>query len=203
MKVRTAELLRNNRGQSLLETALIMPLLIWIVLNVVNLAYFFLVGINLSGTSRTATLYSIMGGATPAAGATLPSPGGPSNLLSITYLAYQDMTGALWSPTAATVQVCSPVLGINATGTGTVNQVPNCQQCTNSGCNSVSGASISPSLDKDPEAPTFVLNQVAITYTFPTLFPGRILNLPLAATSLCSSSGSCTFTRYAEMRAMN
>lgn len=194
--------LRNSKGQSLLETALIIPLLMWLVLNVVNLAYFFLVAINLSGSSRTSALYSITGSATPSA-AVLPPVGGASTLLSVTYLAYQDMTGALWNPTGATVQVCSPILGINATGSGTVNQVPNCQRCTSSACNSATGASIDPSLDKDPEAPSFVLNQVAIIYTFPTLFPGRMFNLPLAATSLCNSSGSCTFTRYAEMRAMN
>ena len=33
---------KNSRGQSLVETALMLPLLILLVLNVVNLGYFFL-----------------------------------------------------------------------------------------------------------------------------------------------------------------
>src|SRR5947207_11410516 len=88
----------STRGQSLVEAALMLPLLIMLVLNVVNLGYFFLVVINLTGTARTATLYSIEGPSTPAA-TELPGSGwtapATTNLVSVTYLAFQDMTGAL------------------------------------------------------------------------------------------------------------
>lgn len=196
--------LRRSRGQSLVETALILPLLVMIVLNVVNLAYFFLLLINLTGSARTATIYSIEGASTPAA-SQLPGSGGSSpttSLLSVTYLAYQDMTGAMWNPTGASVQVCSPInisggSGVNGTG---VNQKSNCETCTSSGCGAAGSGSPAPSAD--PEAPTFVLNRVQITYTFNTLIPGTIFNLPLQATPICNA-GTCTFTRYAEMRAMN
>jgi hypothetical protein len=195
----------RSRGQSLVETMLVLPLLIMIVLNVVNLAYFFLVMINLTGSARTATIYSIEGSSTPAA-SQLPSAGGGSpttSLLSVTYLAYQDMTGAMWNPTGASVQVCSPInidalnSGVNGTG---VNQRANCETCTSSGCGAAGGGAPVPSAD--PEAPTFVLNQVHITYTFNTLIPGTIFNLPLQATPICNA-GTCVFARYAEMRAMN
>lgn len=195
----------RSRGQSLVETALILPLLIMIVLNVVNLAYFFLVLINLTGSARTATIYSIEGSSTPAA-SQLPGSGGGSpttSILSVTYLAYQDMTGAMWNPTGASVQVCSPI-NTNASGSGVngtgVNQKSNCETCTSSGCGAAGAGSPAPSAD--PEAPTFVLNRVQITYTFNTLIPGTIFNLPLQATPICNA-GTCTFTRYAEMRAMN
>ena len=198
--------MKRSRGQSLVETMLILPLLVMIVLNAVNLAYFFLVMINMTGTARTSTLYSILGASTPAA-SQLPGSGGASpttSLLSVTYLTYQDMTGALWNPTSASVQVCSPInidsLGSGVNGTLT-NQRANCETCTSAGgCSSAGGGSPVPSAD--PEAPTFVLNRVQITYTFSTLLPGTIFNLPLQATPICNA-GTCTFTRYAEMRAMN
>lgn len=200
---------RNSRGQSLVETALMLPLLLLLVCNVVNLGYFFLVIVNLTGASRTSTMYSIEGSATPAA-SQLPSSGGASpatNLLSVTYLAFQDMTGALWNPTGATLQVCSPI-NVNAgTGSG-VNtqggqQLANCETCdTTSGCVAANGYSGNPAPSADPEQPTFVLNQVDIHYTFSTLIPGTIFNIPLQASAMCNS-GTCTFIRSARMRAMN
>jgi len=181
-----------------------LPLLVMVVLNVVNLAYFFLVAVNLTGASRTATLYSIMGSSTPAA-AVLPSSGGASpttNLASVTYLTFQDMTGALGNPTGASVRVCSPInitanSGVNGTGASLRS---NCETCTSSGC-SAAGAG-SPLQPADPEAPNFILNQVLITYTFNTLIPGKLFNIPLQASPLCNSGGNCIFKRQASMRVL-
>jgi Flp pilus assembly protein TadG len=205
---------RSSRGQSLVETALMLPLLIMIVLNVVNLAYFFLVVVNLTGAARTSVLYAIEGGETPSARA-LPSAGGTTpgtNTGSVTYLTFQDLTGAVWNPTSVTVQVCSQSntnssqQGANF-NTGNVLRT-NCETCTSSGCSAAGNGSPVP--DFDPEARTttttggFVLNQVRITYTFKALIPGQIFNIPLRAFSgICTAAGSCTFTRQAEMRAMN
>jgi hypothetical protein len=205
MNLRAPKSTRNSRGQSLVETVLMLPLLLLIVCNVVNLGYFFLVIVNLTGASRTATMYSTQGSATPAA-SPLPPSGGASpttNLVSVTYLAFQDMTGALWNPTSASVQVCSPIningsnSGVNGTG---ANQKANCETCTSaSGCTAAGTGSPAPFAD--PEAPSFVLNQVDITYTFSTLIPGTIFNIPLQASALCNS-GTCTFVRSARMRAL-
>jgi Flp pilus assembly protein TadG len=191
---------RKSRGQSLVETALMLPLLIMLVLNVVNLGYFFLVIINLTGAARTATLYAIQGSATPAA-SQLPNPGSASTIGSVTYLTFQDMTGSLWNPTSASVQVCTEVnisasSGTNGTGNATKS---NCVTCTSSSCGAVGTGSPAP--NADPEAPTFLLNRVDIAYTFNTLIPGTIFNIPLQASAMCNS-GSCTFSRHAEMRAM-
>jgi len=185
-----------------------------VVLNVVNLAYFFLAAVNLTGAARSGVLYAIEGGATPAAGA-IPSSGGSSpttNTGSVTYLVYQDLTGAVWNPTGVSVQVCSQA-NLNASqqganfNTGNVLRT-NCQTCTSSSCGASGNGSPVP--DFDPEARTttttggFALNQVRITYTFNVPIPGRIFSIPLQAFSgICTAAGSCTFTRQAEMRAMN
>ena len=213
-------------GQSLVETAFMLPLLVLLVLNVVNLGYFFLVIVNLTGAARSATLYSTQGGATPFAGS-IPSSGGSAPTTttnSVAYLIYQDLTGALGSPTSVTVQVCSQAnldstgAGVN-TDTGSVQRT-NCETCTSgSGCSPANGSATSTSYDGtpvpdvDPEAastsckPTshcgpFVLNQVQIKYVFKTLIPGKIFNIPLQASAMCNG-GTCTFYRMAEMRSMN
>ena len=38
---------RGSSGQALIETALVLPLLLFIVLNAVNFAYFFLMALNI------------------------------------------------------------------------------------------------------------------------------------------------------------
>ena len=206
MIVRKTHRFGNSRGQSLVETALMLPLLLLVVFNVVNLGYFFLVLLNLTGASRTSTEYAIMGASTPAQ-TTLPSPGPgsanctPTTNLTVAYVVQQDMCGALWNPTGSTVtsvQVCTSGIGVNGSG---ATQKSNCQTCSGNSCQSV--VTTPPAtLGPDPEAPNFVLNQVEITYTFNTLIPGKIFNIPLQASSMCSS-GTCTFIRRANMRAMN
>lgn len=219
MKFRRPTRFSSSRGQSLVETALILPLLIMIVLNVVNLGYFFLVAVNLQGAARSGVLYAIQGASTPSVSA-IPSSGGTTpgtSTASVTYLVFQDLTGAVWNPTSVTVQVCSQA-NVDSSGAG-VNTVTggvirsNCETCSSgNGCTPVNGAAAptgykgDPVPDFDPEASTtsggFVLNQVRITYTFNTLIPGKIFNIPLQASAMCNS-GTCTFIRQAEMRAMN
>jgi len=210
MNLRQSKSKLNNRGQSLVETALMLPLLLMVVLNVVNLGYFFLIVTNLTGAARTSTLYSIEGSYTPYAQQEAPSGtatagSGTGGILStpgtVAYTVFQDLTGALWNPTAASVQVCTQMninsgTGVNGSGT---SQLANCETCTSSGCGSAGAGSPAPSAD--PEAPNFVLNQVDITYNFNTLIPGKIFNIPLQASALCNS-GSCTFKRRARMRSM-
>jgi Flp pilus assembly protein TadG len=201
-----SKLKKASRGQSLVETALMVPLLILLVLNAVNFGYFFLVIVNLTGAARSSALYSIEGSYTPYAQQE-PGSGGSTPTTStgtVTYTAYQDLTGAVWNPTGASVQVCSQMntnssgSGVNGTGSG---QIANCETCTSStGCGSAGAGTLS-TPSADPEAPNFVLNQVDIQYTFNTLIPGTIFNIPLQASAMCNS-GTCTFTRRACMRSM-
>ena len=194
----------GNRGQALVETALVTPLLVLLVLNVVNFGYFFWVTLNLTAASRTSAIYSVMGSSTPAA-TQLPSPGPPTNVLTVSYLTQQDMTGPLAGVSSASIQICSPInlngLNSGVNNPGTTNQKSNCVTCSGSTCGSVSTGAPVP--NADPEAPTFVLNRVDIVYTFRPLIPGFAFTLPLRASAMCNASGVCTFARHAEMRSMN
>ena len=193
--MRIRKRLRSCSGQSLVETALIMPLLLIVVLNAVNFAFFFLMALNITAASHSSAIYSIMGGATPAAIA-LPKAGPVSDL------AYQDLTGAVYSPsTNAGVWVCSPSVGIlNA---GTVNQ--------KSACTSVGSIGSFPASEPDPElntsnaVPAFMLNRVDIAYRFTPPIPLMPFNIIVLASPACTSSGgivSCTFYRHSVMRVM-
>jgi Flp pilus assembly protein TadG len=197
-QMRIAKLTRDSRGQGLVETVLMLPLLILLTLNVVNLAYFFLVITNLTGAARSGTEYASLGTSSPAA-TPPPSPGpatGANGSLTVAYVVQQDMTGALWSPTGSNtqIQICSIALGFQASG-----GLPNCETCTGTTCGTAGAGTPQPSAD--PEA-VFSLHEVTINYTFSTLVPGTIFNIPLQASGMCNG-GSCTFIRRARMRVMN
>lgn len=192
--MRIGRLARNSSGQSLVETALVLPVMMVVLLNALNFGYYYLVALDLTSASRSGSLYGMIGSATPASTA-LPPATGTSNL-TVSYLTYQDLTGSLIAPGNATVQVCSAALGVAGSGS---TQTANCETCTSSAaCGTTPGAG-NPVPNSDPEAPTFVLNRVDVTYTFSPLIPGRPFGLFLL--SLCPAS-KCTFSRHLSMRAM-
>ena len=201
MFIHKRSLARDSRGQSLVETTLMIPLLLLLILNAVNVGYFLLVTLNLTSATRNGIEYAIQGSSTPSNG-TLPSATG-TNASAVSYLIYQDMTGALNAPGGVKVQVCSVNLGSSGSGSSATS---NCQTCTNSGCAGGTVSSGSPIPDADPESANgFALNRVDVTYKFNTLVPATPFNLIVASFPTCSSSGgavSCTFARHAEMRAM-
>ena len=182
-----------NSGQSMVETALVLPLLLMIIFNAVNFGYYFLVALNLAAAPRSGVEYSILGFLSPGALA-LPAAGPSSTTTTVSYLTYQDMTGALHAASSASIQVCSKSLGLNAPGTN--NQTAKC---------SVFPSGSFPGVGKDPESPTFVLHQVDVKYTFTPLIKGTPFNIALLPAANCSSSGtfSCTFHRQALMRALD
>ena len=60
---------KQQSGQALIETILVLWLLLLpVLLNALNMAYFFLAVLNLQSAPHKAGLYAIMGSATPAAG---------------------------------------------------------------------------------------------------------------------------------------
>ena len=206
MKLGKRRLIESSRGQSIVETAIVLPVLLLLVFNVVNLAYFFLVIVNLAGAARTSTFYATEGSYTPYA---LTQPvAGSSNCTTapnaVTCLAFQDLTGAVWNPTNSsnTIRVCSNS-NINTSGQGTTgsgaSQVSLCETCTSSGCSAPAVGSPAPSAD--PEAPNFVANEVTINYQFSNLIPGTIFNAALLSIPGCNGN-TCTFTRKAVMRSM-
>jgi Flp pilus assembly protein TadG len=200
--MRVPKLVRESSGQALIETVLLLPLLLAIVLNAINFGYFFLMALNITSSARTSGLYSIMGSATPAAIA-LPKAGPTATTTTVSYLAYQDLTGAVYSPsTNAGVQVCSPSVGVlNA---GTVNQKSQCSAFGSVG--SFPAADVDPELNSGSTAPAFLLNRVDVAYQFTPPIPLMPFNILVLASPACTTTGgsvSCTFYRHTQMRAMN
>lgn len=186
---------RSESGQSLVETALLLPMVLMLLFNAVNFGYYFLIAVNIAAAPRTGAAYSIQGNASPTA-SSLPAAGPSSTNTSVSYLTYQDLTGAIYSPSGTPVQVCSAVLGVNSAGNTTQTAK----------CASYGSTYTFPAPASDPESPNFVLNEVDVAYTFTPLINGTMFNIFTLAAPTCSSSGgsvSCTFHRKVAMRAMN
>jgi hypothetical protein len=158
-----------------------------LIFNAVNFGFYFLVALNLSASTRSGTLYSIQGSATPK-NLSLPI------LTSVRDLTRQDLQGALALFSTASVRVCSAADSGTTGGTG--------------GCRTYGSATFQAltSTDADPEPTLFVQNRVDIAYTFKPIIPGTPFGITLLATPSCTSSSgtiSCTFYRHVSMRAMN
>jgi Flp pilus assembly protein TadG len=194
--------MKGCRGQALLETALMIPLMLLVVLNALNLGYFFFVTVNLTAATRTGAEYSMLG---PGAPGTTNYPPANTGSMPVTALIYQDLTGAVWNAGNATIQVCSPSVIVSGAGPSGTPVRANCVICTSSAtCSSATGttgASATFVPDTDPEA-AFVLNRVDVQYSFPPLIPGSPFNLVLIGNLYNSGTGQYTFYRHIEMRAM-
>jgi len=195
MRIRRARFTACNSGQTLIETALVVPFMLTLIFNIVNFGYFFLVALNVASAPRSGVEYAMMGTSTPA-GKSLPAAGPASTNTTVAYLVYQDMTGALYSPsTNASIQVCSKVLGLNSTGLATQTAK----------CATYGTYASPPSPASDPESPNLVLQRVDVSYQFSPLIPGTPFGLALLPASVCSSSNgtiTCPFHRQVSMRAM-
>ena len=165
MRSMRVNLLRRREGQSLLESALVLPILLVMVFNAINLGYCFFTYLNLATAPRQGAEYSIQGPSTIQG-----DPFPPAS--DVWSLVNSGISGAI--PTAANtpVRLCIISLGINDTGIGTPNQVPNCG-------NYGTGTGTFSALQPDPEAPLLVLNRVDIQYTITPLIPGAAFNMGL------------------------
>ncbi len=209
MRMGKLAVVQGSSGQSLVEAVLVTPILLLIVLNAINFGYFLLVALNLEAAPRTGILYSIIGSQTP--GTTVlplaaPTGSGTSSSTAtnaVTYLTYKDIAGGLNLSSNAIIQVCSKSVGVTGTGT---SQTANCVNCSSYTSKCSTGALSGQSPDSDPEASTFVLNRVDISYTFRLLIPGTPFGAVLLPSSACSLTGgniSCTIHRQVSMRAMD
>lgn len=176
----------SELGQSLLETALLLPLLLVLVFNAVNFGYFFVVALHLASAPRAGVEYSIQGFSTPAA-LQLPDPGPTGTEGTVSRLTLRDMSGLL-NGSAAVVRVCStrvdPTSPVN--NPGQPNQTAKCV--------TYNGAATFSSPDADRESPLFVLNRVDVQYTFTPLINASPFGIPLTPT--------LTFHRQVSMRSM-
>jgi Flp pilus assembly protein TadG len=175
-------ILRDTRGQSLVELAVMMPIFALLMCYAVDFGYFFLAAANISSSARVATQYSILGYQGPAQSA-LANAGPVTDSTSVASLASAELASLVNSATTTTIGVCSKALGMSTANT----KLP---KCSNYG---VTGTTYTPVAD--PEAPRFVLQRVDITYTVQPPVP-----ISFFGTSLLPSM---TFHRQVSMRAMD
>jgi Flp pilus assembly protein TadG len=90
METRKHSLARDSRGQSLVETALMIPLLLVLILNAVNFGYFLLVTLNLTSAARSGIEYAIQG-SSAVANSSLPQASG-SAATTVSSLISQECT---------------------------------------------------------------------------------------------------------------
>jgi hypothetical protein len=175
---------KRDSGQSLIETALILPVLITLILNAVNVGYYFLVALNMTAAPRYAVLYSIQGGQTPQVPA-VPSAGPTTDVTSVSALALASFGGAINGGSSAIIRVCTKSNGV--TGSGSSLKA----SCTvyNSGSDPFG------TVAADNRAPSFILHRVDIQYTVTPLIPGGAFNLAVPS--------NLNFRRSISMRAMD
>src|SRR5438477_5930302 len=198
----------SQSGQSIVETLLMMPLLLTLLLNAVNFGYYFVYLVNLTGSHRSGAEYAIMGGASTAATA-VPKTGPDTAPLTVSYDTYQDLTGAIYAPkTQGALQVCSPSAGGGVlVNPGTTTERASCDTFgTPPAGFTWTNPHSDPELNSGNTAPAFVLSRVDVAYKFTPLIPGEIFNIALFLVPSCMSTVgnvSCTFHRFSEMRTMN
>lgn len=172
-------LVRQSSGQSLVEIAFMMPILVLLLAYVIDFGYFFIAAANITSAARNAAEYSVLGYQSPS-GSTLPPAGPTTNNNTVAATALADLTSLLSSSTKTTVQVCSA-------SNGMTGNLPN---CTSYG---PAGTSYTPIAD--PEAPTFILQRVDVTYTIQPPIPLTFFSV--------SFLPNLSFHRQVSMRAMD
>jgi Flp pilus assembly protein TadG len=152
---------RGEQGQSLIETALGLPLMLGIAFNIINFGYFWFLVLTLSAAPRMGAQYATQGGA---AGTAVAAPG----TVAISNLVYDNLTNAIGGATIsnAAVQVCTSALGVSGSGPSQVAQ-----------CQTFGSYASPPPPVADPEAPVFVLDRVDVKYTVTPIIPGGAFNV--------------------------
>jgi Flp pilus assembly protein TadG len=147
----------ESEGSSLIETALVMPVLVLMLCFAIDIGYFFIVAANLVSSSRNAVLYSGQGYAAPAGGQ-LPSPGTSgslSDIAGVAGLAGGDLSGLANMTSKTTVEVCSKQIGVTQTSNGYITS-----------CSTFPSGTLRFTPDQDPESANGMLAQrVDVVYT--------------------------------------
>lgn len=149
----------KRQGQALIEFALILPLLLLLILNVVNFAAYIYAGITIANAARAGAQWMILGGAW--VGEPVPAPHD-----QVINLVTQDAS-VLPNAGSLQVRVCT----------------------NNAGSVSCTGSGSFPSPPTDPEAGLYVLASVDVNYTYQPLipafdFPGLGIHLTLPASNM-------------------
>ncbi|HEX7422887.1 MAG TPA: hypothetical protein VF311_03220 [Terriglobales bacterium] len=151
----------SQSGQSLLETAIALPLLLILAFNAINVGYFWFMVLALSAAPRHGVQYASQGGAA------LATSSAPSTS-SVKDIVYENLTNAISGATTsnASVQVCSVAKGVDST-------------THKASCDTWGPSYGFPSPDADPEAPVYVLNRVDVVYTVKPIIQGSAFSVIL------------------------
>lgn len=133
---------RSSSGQALVEYILVLPVVLVLIVNVVNFAGFFYAWIAVANASRAAADYAIMGGSTVRDLSTPVPSATVINSLIATDIA------SLPNKASLVVDICQRANNIVTTISGTCTAVPN-----------------------DPEANTYTVTTVDVTYTYQPFIP--------------------------------
>jgi Flp pilus assembly protein TadG len=175
----TSRLVRSTSGQSLVELAIAIPIMVLLLAYAVDYGYFFIAEAAITSATRNAVEYAGAGYQSPGQ-ATLPAAGPDTTANTVSSEAIAGLATFNTSSTTTSVQVCSKSNGISN----------NVAKCTNYG---PTATAYTPSTD--PEAPHFVLQRVDITYTVQPPIPLAFFKLSLLP--------NLTFHRQVSMRALD
>lgn len=143
----------GESGQALIEAALVIPLMILLILNVVNFGAFLHAWIAVANAARSGAQYWAIGGAMVTAPAT-PSEGQVTALV-------QNSLAMLPNNASVQVRVCSN----NPVRTPRINCVG-------------SGSTTAPPTDISEGSALYVLGTVDVSYTYRPLVPAAFLTMP-------------------------
>jgi Flp pilus assembly protein TadG len=141
---------KSRRGQSLLEFALILPLIFLVFVNIVNFGAFFYSWIVICNASRTGVQYMVLGGSS----INNPTPASPA--LIQTLITGEDVL-SLINPASVSVTTCID----NKSGGSDVYRSYLLASSTSSCTTGVA----------DPEPAYYVVATVDVTYTFQPIIP--------------------------------
>ncbi len=156
----------QDDGNSLIETALLLPVLLVLAFASIDLGYSMIVIANLASATRVASLYSAEGFASQAMTG-LPLAGPLSDNRSVAGLTSAELAGLLNRDSSTTIQVCTAAQGI-------LNSTP--------ACSSFGGGASGFTPDVDPESPNFLLHRVDVTYTVQPPIPLSFFSFQLIPT---------------------
>jgi hypothetical protein len=161
----------------LTETAIMLPILLAIVFNAINLGYFWFVGLTVAAAPRLGVEYVSQGGAALAV-SSIPSSTAVQTLVT------DNLENALGATSSnAGVRVCSST---SAAGVDSTSHI--------AGCDSFGMSYSFGSNTADPEAPVFVLNRVDVVYSVTPIIGGTAFRVVLPS--------NLNFHRQVSMRSL-
>jgi Flp pilus assembly protein TadG len=171
--------MRSTSGQSLVELAVAVPIMVILMAYAVDYGYFFIAAAGITFATRNAAEYASAGYQAPGQ-PTLPPAGPDTTTNTVSAEAIAGLATFNSSSTTTSVQVCSKSNGV----------ANNVARCTSYG---PSASSYTPAAD--PEAPNFVLQRVDVTYTVQPPIPLSFFKISLLP--------ALTFHRQVSMRALD